>query len=798
MNPPSRARAQRLASSPALRASLIVATIILMAPRLPAEPVRLPTGAFLDPAAPTHAVGNFPLAAVVAPEGDRLVLLLGGWRQQGIQIIDRVTGEVTQTIEQPSAFIGLTFSPDGKTLFASGGNDDTVHVYRWEDRRAVDDGTIILRAKKSAKVAGTSFPAGLACSPDGRYLYVAENLSDSVAVIDLKTRALVRRILCDRYPYAVVATNDRIYVSCWGDDTVNVFHDGRRSRIEVGRHPSAMLLRGSRLFVASASTDTIAVVDVARAKVVQRLTDPPPSGPREGSTPNALAISSDGKRLFVAEADANAVAVFDVAGGKLIGRIPTEWYPSALARCGKTIAVVSAKGRGSKRNPDYPQPHRTRPPHFSSYTLGQLDGSVMEFPEDLDPRPFSRRVAAANGWTVSRGQPRHPPFKHVIYIIKENRTYDQLFGDVAAGDGDPSLLYFDASVAPNHHALAGRFGLFDRFFCNAEVSPDGHNWSMAAYATDYIEKTIPEAYGGGTGHPYDFEGTNRGQLVADDDDVAAPANGYLWNLALRKRISLRNYGEFVVRGDEVGRPEAQVAVKSVLAPHTCPDYPGFDLNVTDQHRVDVWMREFAEYVKNGDLPALEIIRLPNDHTSGASAGKPTPRAYMADNDLALGRIVEAVSSSPYWRDTVIFSLEDDAQNGPDHVDSHRSLLFVISAFSKAGAVHRFVNTTDVLATIEEILGLGSMSQFDHFGRPLRTIFSGEPDLRPYACLTPAADLNEKNPPGPAAKESARLDLSKADAADEDLFNRILWRSIKGPDVPYPGAIRGALPSLLGN
>jgi DNA-binding beta-propeller fold protein YncE len=768
---------------------VLLATLLTTAP--------LPTGALLDPVAPAHRVGSFPLAAVAAPEGDRVVVLLSGWRQQGLQVVDRASGAVTQTIEQPAAFIGLTFSPDGKTLFASGGNDDVVHVYRWENRRAVADGTIVLRTKKDPKTPGTSYPAGLACSPDGRTLYVAENLGDSVAVIDLASRKLVRRMLCDRYPYAVVATRDRVYVSCWGDDTVNVFHGTRRSRIDVGRHPSAMLLHRGRLYVVSASTDTIAVVDIATGNVVKRLADPPPSGPREGSTPNALVMSSDGAKLFVAEADNNAVAVFDVARGTLIGRVPTEWYPSALARSGKTIVVVNAKGRGSAPNPDYPQPDKSRPPNFPSYTLGQIDGSVMEFAETLDARQTSRRVAAANGWTAAWPAPHYPPLKHVIYIIKENRTYDQVFGDVRAGDGDPSLLYFDTTSAPNHHALAERFGLFDRFFCNAEVSPDGHNWSTAAYATDYLEKTVPSMYGS-RGRTYDYEGSNRNQLVGDEDDVAAPANGYLWNLALRHRISLRNYGEFVVRGDQVNLPQPEVAVKSALAPYTCPDYPGFDLNVSDQHRVDIWMREFERYVKDGNLPTLEIIRLPNDHTAGAAADKPTPRAYMADNDLALGRIVDAVSHSQYWRDTAIFALEDDAQNGPDHVDSHRSVLLVISAYTKAGVVHRFVNTTDVLATIEDILGLGAMSHFDHFGRPLRGVFAGEADLRPYARLTPAADMKEKNPPGPAAKESARLDLSKEDAADEDLFNRILWESIKGADAPYPGVVRGALPSLLGN
>ena len=768
---------------------LVLSTTALVA----AEPKRLPTGVFLDPAAATHAVGNFPLAMVASPDGAQLVLLLNGWRERGIQIVDTASGDILQTLPQRAAFIGLTFSPDGKTLFASGGNDDVVYVYRWENGRAIADGTIVVRAKKDPKADATGYPAGLACSPDGHLLYVAENLGDAVSVFDIATRSIVRRIVVDRYPYSIVATRNTIYVSCWGDDVLNVIHGTRRFRLQVGRHPSAILLRGKRLYVTLASKDTVAVIDTASNKLIKRLSDAPPAGPHEGSTPNALAISADGNRLFVAEADNNAVAIFE--NDVLIGRVPAEWYPSAVVRIGDTVVVVSAKGGGTAPNPD--QGHLKHEPR-QSYTLGQINGSVMKFSASIDPRPLSKRVARANGWDKrAQRRPAYPPFKHVIYIVKENRTYDQIFGDVESADGDRSLVYFGAAISPNHHALAERFGLFDRFFVNAEVSATGHNWSTGAYATDYTEKTVPTIYAGG-GRSYDYEGTNRAQLVDDDDDVAAPASGYLWNAALRKRITLRNYGEFVPIDEDGGAPASRfIATKSVLTPHTCPDYSGFDLDVTDQHRADVWLREFSDYVAKSDLPALEIVRLPNDHTSGASAGKPTPRAYMADNDLALGRLIEAVSGSKYWRDTVFFVLEDDAQSGPDHVDSHRSVLMVVSAYNKPGVIHRFVNTTDVLATIEEILGLDAMSQFDYFGRPLREIFSTEADMRPYAAIRPDVDLEEKNPPGPAAKESALLDFSRADAANDDQFNRVLWRAIKGDVVPYPSPRRAPV-SELGN
>jgi len=765
--------------------------LFLLAVSLHAQ--QLPTGATLDPVAPSHGVGNFPTAAVLSPEGDRVVLLLCGWRQpgEGIQVVDRKTGAVEQTLPLNAAFLGLAFAPDGKTLYASGGNDDVVHVFAWSDRRATHEGTIALTPPKhDPKQPGRAYPAGLALSPDGKRLYAAENLGDAIDVIDTATRHVVQRLTTERYPYGIaVAANGDVYVSCWGDRTIDVFRpikDGllsRRARIVAGRHPSALAIHGKRLYAACATTDSIAVVDTVTNKVVKTLSDAAPSGPREGSTPNALAVAHG--RLFVAEADNNAVAVFDAKTDALLGRIPVEWYPSALVAADGDVVVVNAKGRGTAPNPKRPQPNEKFAYDSHDYTLGQLDGTLLTFSAAL-PRAelasLSKRVAKANGWTASRGAARsYPPFKHVIYIIKENRTYDQVLGDVKGGDGDASLQFFGADAAPNHRALAARFGLFDRFFTNAEVSAQGHNWSTAAYTSDYTEKTVIPEYGR-RGRTYDYEGGNRDMLVDDDDDVAAPSTGYLWDLAVRKGISLRNYGEFVGQDKQT-----YIGTRRALAATTAHDYPGFDLNIPDQKRADIWIRDLDGFVKRGAMPALQIVRLPNDHTAGMQADAPTPRAYMADNDLALGRMIEALSATPFWRDTAVFVLEDDAQSGPDHVDSHRSLLFVISAWNRPGTVHRFVNTTDVLATMEELLGLGSLSQFDRFGRPLRGIFAAQPDLAPYKALQPAVDLKEKNPPK-AASSSSSFDMKHADTMDDDAFNRILWAAIKG-DVPYPSERR---------
>ncbi len=780
---------------------------------------RLPTGKRLDPAGVSHELGSMPLAIALSPAGDRLIVLLNGWREQGVQVVDRASGRVVQTLLQEAAFLGLAFSPDGQTLFASGGNQDVVYRYRWADGAATLADSIVLAPKRGE--AGTRYPAGLALSADGSRLYVAENLGDALAVVDVATGRVVQRIGTERYPYAVVVAPDgTVYVSAWGGHTVSVLRPAPASagtlvearRIVVGRHPSALMLNGdgSRLYVASASTDQVAVVDTKALRVLTRLLDHGPAGPHEGSTPNALALSADGRRLFVAEADNNAVAVFDLgasAGGgaagaddRLAGRIPMEWYPTALAVRGDTMFVVNGKGRGTGPNRGGPSPLNSLHGGRRSYTLGQTSGTLIIAPLAGAAGPelsaLTARNAIANGWTGASGQRgtsvaagRYPPFEHVIYIIKENRTYDQVLGDLRQGDGDTSQLFFPRPVSPNHHALAERFGIFDRFFVNAEVSGDGHNWSVGAYAGDYLVKTIASHYSK-RGRTYDYEGANRDTVPDDEeDDANSPVNGYLWNLAQRAGITFRNFGEFV-RADgadpDAPAPAGYSGVKPFLRAHTSPDYPGWNLDILDQRRADVWIAELGGYVRQGSMPALQILRLPNDHTAGAAAKHPTPRAMMADNDLALGRIIEALSRSPFWKSTVVFVLEDDAQNGSDHVDSHRSPLFVISPYSRPGAIHRFANTTDVIATVEEILGLESLSQFDFYGRPLRGIFADTPDLAPYAALRPSVPLDERNTSvGRNAVESERLDLRWEDVADEELFNRILWRAIKGDRVPVP-------------
>jgi DNA-binding beta-propeller fold protein YncE len=740
----------------------------------------LPTGLRLDPAGEAVDLGSLPINLVLAPETDKAVVVLSGWREQGVQIVDLKTRKVTQTLLQDGAFYGAAFSPDGHRLCVSGGNTDMLFVYTWKDGAATLENKFEMAKVKAADGTGTSYPAGLAFSPNGKFVYVAEDVGDRLAVVNAATGEVAQRFPTDHYPYGVALTaNNQVFVSAWGASTVSQFHvltDGTLAylgRIEVGRHPSALAVQGTRLYVTLAGSDRVAVVDTKLRKVARYLHDAAPGAPPEGSTPNAVALTADGKRLLVAEADNNAVAVFDLATGKLLGRVPTDWYPTAVAEDNGELLVISGKGHGTHANRDGPVPLTNWPDEKpTAYTLGQLSGSLRVLPSAITATQlaaFSERVATANNWQQRLVARRYPPFRHVVYIIKENRTYDQVLGDIKEGDGDGSLVYFpDITITPNHHALARRFGLFDRFFVNAEVSSQGHIWSTAAYVTNYGEKVVPSGYAG-----------KRADVDGEESDE--PERGFLWTLAARDGITFRDYGE-MVKGNP-GWPVTQ----HDLGADVSTEYVPMDLVTQDQKRADVWTAELQRYVRDGNMPQLEVVWLPMDHLTAGRPGKCTPRACMADNDLALGRIVQALSHSPYWKDTVIFVVEDDAQAGPDHTDSHRAPFFTMSAYNRPGTVHRFINTTDVVAAIEDILKMGRLSKFDYFSRSLADIFAPAPDLTPYDPIVPTQDLNEKNPPNTAAaRMSEGLDLSAPDRVDDQVYNRILWLMLKG-DVPPPVA-----------
>ncbi len=763
---------------PALSLPLLLGAAVFA--QTPVYTSPLPTGVRLDPVGQVIELGSMPLNVVASPDGGKAVVVLSGWREQGIQVVDLNTRQVTQTLLQDGAFYGAAFSPAGDKLFVSGGNTDRLFIYDWKDGTATLIHNFELAKTKTADGTGTSYPAGLAVAPNGKFVYVAENVGDRLAVVDAASGEVVQRFPTDHYPYGVVLCADHhLFVSAWGGTTISDFRvlDGGTlayiGRIEVGRHPSALVEAGLRLYVALAGSDRVAIVDTRSRKVIGYLHDSAPGAPPEGSTPNALAISSDRKRLFIAEGDNNAVAVFDLVSGKLLGRIPADWYPTAAAEVGTHLLILSGKGHGTHANPDGPVPLTDWPAGKPlAYTLGQLNGSLRLLPSNITASQladFTRRVVAANNWERSVPARNYPPFKHVIYIIKENRTYDQVLGDIKEGDGDPGLVYFpDVAITPNHHALARRFGLFDRFFVNAEVSSQGHIWSTAAYVTDYGEKIIPSGYAGK-------------RVDVDGEDSDEPERGFLWTLAKRSGVTFRDYGEMVK-----GNPGWPVTQHDLGADINL-DYVPFDLVTPDQKRADVWIAELQRFVREGNMPQLELLWLPMDHLTAGRPGKCTPHACMADNDLALGRIVQALSHSPYWKDTVIFVVEDDAQAGPDHIDSHRSPFFAISAYNRPGTVHRFINTTDVVAAIEDILGMGRLSKFDYFSRSLADVFSPAPDLTPFDPIMPTQDLNEKNPPNTAAaRMSEGLDLSAPDRVDDQVYNRILWKMLKG-DAPQPVA-----------
>ena len=780
----------------AISALTLVATLLYFAPPNcnahvmssgdSADTSRLPTGVQLDPVGQAIDLGSMPLAMAIAPGGEKAAVILSGWREQGVQIVDLKSSRVLQTLPQEAAFLGIAFSRTGKELYASGGGDDSVFCYSWNQGQARFQRKIQL-AKKDPKKDATRYPAGIAVSARGKYLYVAENIGDSLAVIDPKTSQIIARFPTGHYPYAVeFASSGRVYVSAWGADTVSVFQTQPDERlkplgeIKVGPRPSALLSNasGSRLFVALATTDQVAVVDTQQRKVLQYLSDAAPAGPSQGSTPNALALSPDESKLFVAEADNNAVAVFDVSEkrtannhentSQLAGRIPTDWYPTGVFDLAGQLLVLCGKGHGTRANPAGPIPGEGIK-RLLDYDLGQLNGTLRLLPDRQHAATlaeYSRRAAEANNWGEKRTPRKYPPFKHVVYIIKENRTYDQVFGDMKEGDGDPSLVFFGETVSPNHHALAQRFGLFDRFFTNAEVSSQGHIWSTAAYVTDYGEKLVPSVY------------SDRRPSI-DGEDSDEPLHGFLWSLARKKGIRFRDYGEMV------NGPQGWPVTQRDLGNDISPTYPPFNLKIPDQVRADAWISELQQFAREGDMPGLEVMHLPADHTAGGRAGFRTPRACMADNDLALGLIVEALSNSPFWKDTVVFVLEDDPQAGPDHIDSHRSVFLAISAYNRPGTIHRFVNTTDVVSAIEDILGLETLSKFDYFSRSLSDIFAETPDLSPWKATVPQVDMNELNPPQTAAaKMSEGLDFSAPDRVNDELFNHILWSILK-PTLLFP-------------
>jgi YVTN family beta-propeller protein len=636
--------------------------------------------------------------------------------------------------------------------------------------------------------------------------------------VDLATGEVSKRVRLPAEPYSCLVSPDgaTLFVSLWGGAKVLRFDASTlepRSDIAVGEHPNAMVLSadGKRLFVACANTNSVWAVDLASEAATEQISVALAPGAPPGSTPNALALSPDGRTLLVANADNNAVAVVDVArpsASRVAGFIPTGWYPTGVQFTpdGKRILVLSGKGLTSMANPRGPQPGAPGEP--SQYVGAMLTGtlSVLSTPGPPALEAFTKTVRrlspAGLSPTPARASKASPiprraggatPLRHVFYVIRENRTYDQILGDLPTGNGDPSLCLFGEEATPNAHALAREFVQLDNFYVNAEVSYDGHAYSTGAYATDFVEKVWPMNYAG-RGGKYLSEGG--GENRNPYGNVTAPARGYLWDACARAGVTYRSYGEFGQQGDEDEENPTGPTLASVpgLEGHISPTYAAWNLALPDGRRIDAWLEEFREFEAKGYLPRLSIFHLPNDHTAGTRAGYPTPRAMIAENDQALGRLVETISKSRYWKDSVIFVLEDDAQNGPDHVDAHRSVALVISPYTRGRGLDSTLYTTAaMLRTIELILGLEPMSQYDAAATPMGAAFVAKPDFTPYTARPARVALDEKNDPRAyGADASARMNLDAPDRAPELELNEIVWKSVRGEASTMPPPVRSSL------
>ena len=806
--------------------------------------VLLPNQWRLDPAGDQVAVGDFPVNIALHPGGKFAAVLNCGYGRQQIVIVDYRKGDVISTVDVNESFQGVAFSADGNTLFCSGAGDERIDSYQFRQGfLSLPNRYPILDAHERG------VPAGLAVSAKKRAVYAAVLWGQKIARLTYEPEVKVDLLPLDGmlawnpktadddsdedpsitkradvaampaevdapYPYCCLLDEerDRLYVSLWGSAAVQVIEASTFKAIgkwATEEHPAEMVLSkdGKRLFVANANRNSVSVLETESGKSLETLVaELTPQG-LNGNTPCSLALAPDGKRLYVANSNINAVSVFDVSSpgrSRSLGFIPVGWYPTCvrISADGNDLLVTNGKGIISKANRNGPRPGKKQTP-ATEYIGGLLEGTL-----EIIPLPRESEFESAMGkWTARahacmpdagrNGAPEPPadspiptklgdpsPIKYVIYIIKENRTYDQVLGDVAEGNGDAALCLFPEKITPNHHALARRFVLLDNFYVNSEVSADGHEWSMGAYATDFVEKTWRMSYGHNDHkkYPYPSEGHFH---------IASPTEGYLWDRAKQANISYRSYGEFV---DNAKRPDDPGTTRiPALRGHIDPLFRSFDVAYPDILRADRFISELHRFEGEGGMPRLQIVRLPNDHTAGASAGYPTPTAYLADNDLALGRVVEAVSKSKFWGETALFVVEDDAQNGPDHVDAHRTIAYVISPYARHAAVDSTLySTTSMLRTMELILGLKPMSQFDAAAMPMYAAFQAKPDLATYETKMPQTNASAKTEPGAfGTRDSARMDFSKEDAADDATLNRIIWGAVRGAAAPLPGPVRAA-------
>ncbi|BAU52652.1 bifunctional YncE family protein/alkaline phosphatase family protein [Mucilaginibacter gotjawali] len=767
--------------------------------------VLLPNGWKLSPAGRALQLGDLPLNMQLSPSGKLLAVTNNGESTQSIQLIDPKTEKQLDERIVGKAWYGLAFSNDEKMLYAGGGNDNWIMAFHIQNNKIGKADTIKLgKPWPDNKICTT----GIAVNKANTRLYTVTKEDSALYVIDPASRKIVKRVKLAAEAYSCILSPDEatLYISIWGGSEVTCYntHTGSMTGIAAGSHPNELLLNktGKILFVANANDNSVSVINTLTKKTIEVISTALYPTRLTGSTSNGLALSADQKTLYIANADNNCLAVFDVSqpgSSHSLGFIPVGWYPTYVRTLGNKILVANGKGFTSMANPEGPQPvkkadnsgYKKAPTSRGEQYIGGLFKGTLSFidapkgdqlkkytREVYANTPFNNKVSAfaagIEGNPIPRKSGQASPIKHVFYIIKENRTYDQVLGDVPQGNGDTSLCIFGEKVTPNEHALVNNFVLLDNFYVDAEVSADGHNWSTAAYATDFIEKTWPTSYGGRGGN-YDSEGTRK---------IGDPRDGYIWDYCKRAGVSYRTYGEFA--------DDYKPNIKSLIG-HYCVKAPSFDLDITDRYREQVWAHDFDSLVKINKVPQLSTIRISNDHTSGQQKGAISPIAAVADNDQGVGLLIEHLSQSPIWKESVVFVLEDDAQNGPDHIDAHRSPVYLAGAYVKRNAViHNMYSTSGVLRTIELILNLPPMSQYDAAAVPLFECFNDQPDLSPYKAIPAQVNLEQRNvADNQSSKRSQFFNLAKEDAVPDLDLNDVIWKYVKGESAVLPAPKRSA-------
>ena len=787
---------------------LFLGNIFVISAQKMAPIVSLPNGWKLSSAGKSFGLGDLPLNIAVSNSKKFVAVTNNGVSAHSIMLIDVKSERVIDSVIIPKAWYGLAFSPDDQFLYAAGGHDNKIVRYEIIQNKLNKKDEIVLGAVWPNRIA----PSGITFDAKRQKIYVVTRDNRSLYVIDAKTQKIDKQFGLDGEAYMSAMSTDskELYISCWGCDHVLVFDltmQAWKAPIKVGDNPNEMLVspNGQQLYVCNANDNTVSVINLKTKKVIETLDVALYPNSPSGSTTNGLAMDPVKKSLYIANADNNCLAVFDVSTpGKSVpkGFIPVGWFPTNVKFINNKIWVTNGKGNTSLANPYGPRPIKNgeevilhgadvNAPKEVQYIGSMFKGtmSVIARPAEKDLQGYSKAVyrnasysptksdladKEAPGFPIPMKMGQKSPIKYVFYVIKENRTYDQVLSDVKGGNGDTTLLLFGRKYTPNQHAIAEKFVLLDNFYVDSEVSADGHQWSMGAYATDYMEKSWPTSYGGKGGGIYG----------EPEKNVVLNKSGYIWDLCNRYGVTFRTYGEFVTNGK---------ATIPVLDKHFHPTFPSYSLAIMDTTRLRIWKTEFETMVKENRVPQFNTLRLGNDHTEGLRIGRPTPYAHVADNDYAVGLLIETLSKSPIWNETAVFILEDDAQNGADHVDAHRSTAYVAGGFVKRNYVdHTAYSTSSMLRTMELILGLSPMSQYDAAAMPMWRSFDSVAKPSDFKAITPNVDLRTKNVVrNEWQRRSELFNFEKEDTNNDVAFNLVLWHGLKGDKIPFPGPTRAA-------